>query len=63
LGVQGKTRRRVLDAVHQTAADLQRLGFIEKRKFDALRLPPIPSYEGEQIKALRERVKPNKSVL
>ncbi len=61
-----RSKSRVLDAVHQTAEDLQRLGFIDKRKqrqFDALCLPPIPSYDGEQIKALRERVKLSQAVL
>ena len=61
-----RSRSRVLDAVHQTAEDLRRLGFIDKRKqrqFDALCLPPIPPYDGEQIKALRERVKLSQAVL
>ncbi|MEY4713186.1 MAG: hypothetical protein RIS88_2636 [Pseudomonadota bacterium] len=61
-----KANSRILDAVHQTAEDLQRLGFIDKRKqrkFDALCLPPIPPYDGEQIKALRERVKLSQAVL
>ncbi len=60
-----KANSRVLDAVHQTAEDLHRLGFIDKRKqrkFDALCLPPIPPYDGEQIKALRERVNLSQAV-
>jgi putative transcriptional regulator len=64
--VRPKTKSRVLDAVHQTAEDLLRLGFIDQRKlhkFDALCLPPIPPYDGEQIKALRHRVKLSQAVL
>ncbi len=60
-----KTNSRILDAVHQTAEDLHRLGFIDKRKqrkFGALCLPPIPPYDGEQIKALRERVNLSQAV-
>ncbi len=55
-----------LEAVHETAQDLHRLGFIDKRrqrKFDALCLEPIPSYDAEQIRALRERVKLSQAVL
>lgn len=40
-----KTKSRIFDAVHETAADLHRLGFIDKRKkrkFDVLCLTPIP---------------------
>ncbi len=63
---KSKAKGRILDAVHQTSADLHRLGFIDKRKqrkFDALCLSPIPSYDGEQIRALRERVKLSQTVL
>ena len=61
-----KARSRILEAVHETTEDLQRLGFIDKRKqrkFDALCLDPIPPYDGEQIRALRERVKLSQAVL
>jgi putative transcriptional regulator len=66
MSAKPKAKSRVLDAVHQTAEDLRRLGFIDKRKqrqFDALCLPPIPPYDGEQIKALRARVKLSQAVL
>ena len=39
-----QTKSRILEAVHETASDLQRLGFIDKRKmlkFDALCLAPV----------------------
>lgn len=61
-----KAKGRILEAVHETAQDLHRLGFIDKRKqrkFDALCLDPIPSYDAGQIRALRERVKLSQAVL
>jgi len=61
-----KAKSRILDAVHETAEDLQRLGFIDKRKqrkFEALCVAPIPAYDGEQIRALRERVNLSQTVL
>ena len=45
-----KGASRILEAVHETAADLHRLGFIDQRKmrqYDALCLAPIPEYDGE----------------
>lgn len=63
---RGNAKSRILEAVHETVGDLQRLGFIDKRKqrkLDALCLEPIPHYDGEQIRALRERVKLSQAVL
>lgn len=48
---------RILNAVHETAADLHTLGFIDKRKlrqYESL-CSPIPSYSAAKIKALRKR--------
>ena len=56
----------ILEAVHETAGDLHRLGFIDKRKmrkFDLLCLDPIAPYDSEQIRALRERLQLSQSVL
>lgn len=42
-----KAKSRILEAVHGTAADLHRLGFIDQRKmrkYDALCRDPIPEY-------------------
>ncbi len=53
-----KARSRIFEAVHDTASDLHRLGFIDKRKmrkFDALYLDPVPEYDSEQIRALRDQ--------
>jgi putative transcriptional regulator len=61
-----KAKSRILEAVHDTAADLHRLGFIDKRKmqkFEALCLAPIPAYDGVKIRALRESLKLSQAVL
>ena len=52
-----QTASRVLETVYVTASDLERLGFIDKRKMqklDALCMEPIPPYDSAQIRALRE---------
>jgi len=54
-----KTKSRILEAVHETAGDLHRLGFIDKRKmqkYDALCLEPVQDYDATKVKALRERL-------
>ena len=61
-----KARSKILEAVHETAGDLHRLGFIDKRKmrkFDVLCLDPIPQYDGEKIRALRDHLQVSQSVL
>ncbi len=53
-----QTASRVLETVYETAADLERLGFIDKRKMqklDALSMEPIAPYDSAQIRALREK--------
>lgn len=63
---KNKPKSRILEAVHETAGDLHRLGFIDKRKmreFDALCLAPVPDYTGEKIKAIRKRYKLSQAVL
>ncbi len=55
---KNKAQSRILEAVHETATDLHRLGFIDQRKmrkYDALCLDPIPGYDSEKIRSLRER--------
>jgi putative transcriptional regulator len=59
-------KSRVLEAVHETAGDLHRAGFIDKRRmreYDALCLAPIPSYSKQRIRALRARHKLSQAVL
>lgn len=57
---------RILDAVHEAATDMHRLGFIDKRKqqkLEALCLEPIPPYDSAQIRALREHLMLSQAVL
>ena len=59
-------KSRILETVHQTAADLHSAGFISKRRmreYDALCLPPIPRYSRNKIRALRERHRISQAVL
>jgi putative transcriptional regulator len=62
-----KPKSRILQAVHETAGDLHRLGFIDKRKmreFDALCLAAdVPEYDAKKIRAIRERYKLSQAVL
>lgn len=61
-----KNRSSILDAVHETAKDLHKAGFIDKRRmkhYDALCLTPVPDYSSEAIKAVRERYKISQAVL
>ncbi len=63
---KAKVKSRIFEAVHDTASDLHRLGFIDKRKmrkFDALCLDPIPPYDSEKIRALRDHLQLSQSVL
>lgn len=61
-----QARSRILAAVHETAGDLHRLGFIDKRtmrNYDALCLQPVPDYDAARVKALRERLQLSQAVL
>ena len=63
---KSKAKSPIFEAVHETASDLHRLGFIDKRKmvkFDLLCLEPIAPYDSEKIRALRERLQLSQSVL
>jgi putative transcriptional regulator len=48
--VKAKTKSAILEAVHETASDLHRLGFRKRNmhKFDALCLAPVPDYSSEK---------------
>jgi putative transcriptional regulator len=51
-----KANSRILEAVHQTASDLHRLGLIDKRKmqkYDVLCLEPVPAYDAATTPAHR----------
>lgn len=61
-----KTKSRIFEAVHETAGDLHRLGFIDKRKmrkFDVLCLDPVPEYDSAKIRALRDHLQLSQAVL
>ncbi len=61
-----KSKSKILDAVHETANDLHKLGFIDKRKmrnFELLCLEPIPEYNSERIRALRDHLQLSQAVL
>ena len=57
---------RLLDAVHETAIDLHKLGFIDKRtmrEYGALCIEPVSAYSAEQIRSLRKRYRLSQAVL
>jgi len=61
-----RARTALLAAVHETATDLQRLGFIDihkMKKLDALCLEPIPMYSANEIKKIRSKHKLSQAVL
>ncbi|QEA11813.1 MULTISPECIES: helix-turn-helix domain-containing protein [Comamonas] len=61
-----KAKSRIMEAVHEGAHDLYRLGFIDKRKmqkYDVLCLKPVQDYDAAKVKALRERLRLSQAVL
>lgn len=61
-----KAKSRILEAVHEGARDLHRLGFIDKRKmqkYDLLCLEPVQDFDSRKIKALRKRLQLSQAVL
>lgn len=62
-----KAKSRILEAVHETASDLHRLGFINKRKMRELEVlcltTEVPEYDAEKIRSIRDRYKLSQSVL
>ena len=66
MATKAKARSAILGVVHETAADLRKAGFIDKRRmrhYDALCLTPVPEYSSDAIKAVRERYKISQAVL
>ena len=66
MAAKPRAKSPIFEAVHSTAKDLERLGFIDKRKqrkLDALCLAPIAPYDSSQIRALRGRVNLSQAVL
>lgn len=51
-------KSRILASVHETATDLHRAGLIDARQmrdYDALCLPPVPTYTPASIRSIRAR--------
>jgi len=66
MSTKTKPKSRILESVQETASDLHRLGFIDKRKqqkYEALCMEPIPNYDSEKIRALRHELKLSQAVL
>lgn len=64
--VRIRAKSPILEAVHETASDLHRLGFINKRnmhQFDALCMEPVPDCDSEKIRALRDHLQLSQAVL
>ena len=56
-----KAKSRILQAVHDTAGDLRRLGFIDKRKmrkYDALCLDRVREYDAGKVQAVLSEARP-----
>ncbi|HLF97640.1 MAG TPA: DNA-binding transcriptional regulator [Methylococcaceae bacterium] len=61
-----KRKSRILQEVHEMAADLHEIGLIDKRRmleFDALCLETVPEYDAAAVRALRERYRLSQAVL
>ena len=55
----------ILDVVHSTAKDLSEAGVMDKQtmhQFDALCLPKLKQYDGQRIKAIREKARVSQAV-
>jgi putative transcriptional regulator len=55
-----------MDAIHETASGLHRLGFIDKRKmtkYDLLCLEPVPDYSSTKIRTMRRELNISQPVL
>jgi len=66
MSTQPKTKSRIFEAVYETASDLHRLGFIDKRKmqkYEALCIEPVPDFDADKIRDLREDLHLSQTVL
>ena len=55
----------ILDVVHSTAKDLSEAGVMDKQtmhQFDASCLPKLKQYDGQRIKAIREKARVSQAV-
>jgi putative transcriptional regulator len=66
MSTEARTKSRLLEAAHETAQDLHRLGFIDKRKmnkFDALCISPVADFDSVKIRDLRQSLQLSQAVL
>lgn len=66
MSTKQNAKSRILESVHETATDLNEMGFIDMhkmRKYDALCLEPVPEYDSDMIKNLRDRYRISQGVL
>jgi len=66
VSIKTAEERPILNAIHESAADLHQLGFIDQRrmrKYDALRLAVIPDDDAERIRGSREGYQLSQTVL
>lgn len=66
MNTKPKPGSRLLSAVHDTAQDLHKAGFIDRRRmreYDALCLAPVRDYSSDRIRSLRERHQISQAVL
>ena len=66
MSTKTKTKSGLLEAAHETAQDLHRLGFIDKRKmskFDALCIAPVADFDSVKIRDLRQSLQLSQAVL
>lgn len=66
MATKTKAKSDLLAALHDTAAGLEKLGFINQRqmrKLDALCLEPVPDFDAQKIKSLRARQAISQAVL
>ncbi len=64
--IKTKAKSQILEAVHETAADPHRPGFIDKRKmqkYELLCLEPIPACDSQKIRALHAHLHLSQAVL
>ena len=66
MNIKAKPTSRLMEAIHETASDMHRLGLIDKRKmqeYDALCLEPVPAFDATRIRTLREQLNLSQAVL
>lgn len=66
MSTEPKAKSRIFEAVYETASDLHRLGFIDKRKmqkYEALCIEPVPDFDADKIRDLREDLHLSQTVL